>query len=216
MDTMPTEDLLAKYATGSASAGEELIVASQVTVNPRARSRLEALERLGGATLAGGEPQPMAADALDAVLARIDGTEPGQGRPPPVIDAPAGAGWMPAPLARAVGVPSGEIPWQFRLPGVSEHVLDGFEGEKVSLMRVRPGAAVPQHTHDGRELTLVLSGILLDDGIEYHAGDLAANTEEDDHKPQVIGTEVCHCLVVQDGGLRFTGRFLRAFNFLNR
>ena len=59
-----------------------------------------------------------------------------------------------------------------------------------------------------------MSGTLLDDGIEYRAGDVAMNTEDDDHKPQVIGSEVCHCLIVMDGGLRFTGAFSRAFNLL--
>ena len=48
----------------------------------------------------------------------------------------------------------------------------------------------------------------------FRAGDLAINTEADDHKPRIIGDEVCYCLVVMDGGLRFTARFSRALNLL--
>lgn len=118
-------------------------------------------------------------------------------------------------LGRAVGADrAGRIPWRFRLPGLSEHEFKGYGAEHVSLLRARPGVAIPQHTHEGVELTLILTGEMTDGDTVYRAGDVAICTEDDDHHPRITGTETCLCLVVMDGGLRFTGRFSRALNLL--
>ncbi|MEL6266476.1 MAG: ChrR family anti-sigma-E factor [Pseudomonadota bacterium] len=126
---------------------------------------------------------------------------------------------LPAPLRQAIEVAdgasgSGALAWRFRLPGVSEYELPGFDDEHVSLLRARPGASIPQHTHEGTELTLVLSGQLEDQGMTYRRGDVAVCTEDDDHRPRITGEATCICLVVMDGSLRFTGRFSRALNLL--
>ena len=48
-----------------------------------------------------------------------------------------------------------------------------------------------QHTHKGTELTLVMQGVLMDDGIKYHAGDVAVNTEDTTTVP---GSSVTRCV----------------------
>lgn len=200
--------MLADYASGAASPGLALLVAAHLTHAPESRTRVEAFEAVGGALLADEPVVSMSAAALDEVLARLDG----DGSPPM---APAcAAGPLPRPVIDAVGRDFDQIPWKFRLPGVAEYELDGFAGEKVSLLRARPGARIPQHTHEGRELTLVMAGAMKDGDDIYEAGDVAINTEDDDHHPQIVGNETCYCLIVMSGGLRFTGPFSRVLNLL--
>ncbi|MEM1278322.1 MAG: cupin domain-containing protein, partial [Pseudomonadota bacterium] len=155
------------------------------------------------------KPVAMSAAALDDIFAAID-LAPGAPEEPIELD----CGPLPKPVIEAVGMDFEDIQWKFRLPGVSEYELEGFAGEKVSILRARPGAAIPQHTHHGREATLVLAGALQDGGEVFRPGDLALNDEDDDHRPQIIGDEVCYCLIVMDGDLHFTGTFSRALNFL--
>lgn len=186
-----------------------------MTHAPESRQAVAEAEGMGGALLAAAEPEAMAEHALDAVFAAIDkGEDMDQDR----SDARSADrnGPLPAAVIDAVGMPFDQIPWKFRMPGVSVYDLDAYagEGEKVQMLRARPGVTVPQHTHHGSELTLVLQGTLLDQGIAYHAGDLAMNDEDDDHCPRVIGTETCYCLIVQRGDLRFTGKFSRILNLL--
>ncbi|MDT8345193.1 MAG: ChrR family anti-sigma-E factor [Thermohalobaculum sp.] len=204
----PTTEMLADYASGAASPGVALLIAAHLTHSPASRARVGAFEAVGGALLADEAPLPMSAAAFDAVLARLDD---GGDRPTPQ---PREAGPLPRPVIEAVGRDFGRIPWKFRLPGVAEYQLDGFQGEKVSLLRARPGARIPQHTHAGREITLVLAGALQDGAEVYRAGDVAINTDADDHCPQIVSDETCYCLIVMSGGLRFTGRFSRALNLL--
>jgi len=202
-------DLLMDYASGAASPGTALLVAAHLETSQDSLAETAMFESMSATLMDHSLDTPMAADALDAVLARIDEVD---ARTEPQ-DAPD-RGPLPQAVASFVGIDFNDIPWRFRLPGVSEYVLDGVGPETVSLLRARPGSGVPQHTHEGREFTLVLTGQLEDGGIVFGPGDVAINTEEHDHSPRIIGTAVCHCLIVREGQLRFTGRFSRALNYL--
>ena len=209
MHSVPDE-LLADYAAGATSAGVSLLVAAHLTHIPSSRERVEVLESVGGAFLEDEEPAELSADALEATLAILDLPEPSE----PKQVRTYSDGPVPGVVLDAVGTDFDNIPWKFRLPGVSTVELKGFDGEKVSLMRAHPGAKILQHTHEGPELTLVLQGCMRDGGIDYRRGDIAVNDEHDDHSPHIAGDEVCYCLVVQQGDLRFTGRFSRVLNYI--
>lgn len=202
----PTDDMLASYATGAASAGVALLVAAHLTFCPRCRARVAAMETVGGALLATAA-QEVAPPDLDAVMARLDAAAPGAPRRGRAVD-PV----LPGPVRDALGAPLSEIRWRFRMPGVSDCELPGSTGERVSLLRVRPGAGVPAHTHTGVEATLVLSGALIDRGAVYRRGDVAVATAADDHHPRAGDGEECVCLAVLGGAVRFTGAFGRALN----
>ncbi|MEM7423759.1 MAG: ChrR family anti-sigma-E factor [Pseudomonadota bacterium] len=219
---LPPEEYFAEYASGATTPGLTLLMAAHLTHSAQGRERVAAYEALCGAMLHDEAPSEMANGALDDVLCAIDAISPAT----PRDDAAAGAGALdavqraeacgplPAPLQAHIGIPFDDIPWKFRLPGVAVYDLEGFGDQKVQILKARPGAAVPQHTHNGTELTLVLQGVLEDNGVEYREGDVAINDEDDDHRPRILGTEMCYCLIVQQGDLHFTGKFSRILNYL--
>ena len=203
----PGDEILADYASGALPPGMSLLVASHLTYCPRSRARVAALESVGGVLLSAEEARDLAPPDLDATLARLD-------RPaPPRPAAPPASSVLPAPLRAAVGADVDRLAWKFRLPGLHEYVLDGFDDdEEVSIIRAKPGAPMFQHTHSGVEATLVMSGEMEDRGRVLRRGDVAIATEEDDHRPRIVGDEICYCLTVMTGSLRFTGPFSRALN----
>lgn len=203
------DDLLADYAAGTTTPGVTLLVAAHLTQVPGSRDRVDVLESVGGTLFADEQSVELSSDALSSTLALLD-TEPEVVSN--TLSAPHGP--IPGVVLDALGTDFDAIPWRFRLPGVSAAEFDGFGDEHVSLLRARPGSTVPQHTHQGQEMTLVLQGCLSDGGVEYRKGDIAINDEHDDHSPKVIGDEICYCLIVQNGDLRFTGRLGRVLNFL--
>ena len=210
---LPPDEMLADFAAGATPPAVSLLMAAHLTQAPESRERVRAYEEACGAMLRDAPAETVSDSGFDAVLAMIDSdvpeTEAAPRTPEPAQDCP-----IPSPVLDQIGLGFDEIPWKFRLPGVSVYEFDGFGDQKVSLMRARPGATVPQHTHKGTELTLVMQGVMLDDGIEYQAGDVAFNTEEDDHRPKILGDEICYCLIVQQGDLHFTGRFSRILNYI--
>jgi len=208
----PTDDVLAEYASGALDAGMSLLVASHLTFCPECRRAIAAEEAIGGALLAAEPPAPHA-PCIDAIFARIAGAEQAAAL---VDDADSP---LPCPLRLAVGTRFSAIPWRARLPGLAEHVIADERGAsglavRVSLVRARPGVRIPEHTHGGDEMTLILCGAMEDGGAVYRKGDVSCSDDRHEHQPRILDEGVCVCLLVLNGGLRFTGPFGRALNLL--
>ncbi|MBB5516159.1 putative transcriptional regulator [Rubricella aquisinus] len=209
----PELETLASFAAGTLSDGMSLLVSSHLTYCPTCRKRVSLMEDVGGAFVCASDAD-MSDGALSAALAAIDG----EGSVP----APAKAAQYDdtSPLPRAIqdviAAPLDDLPWQFRLPGLHEYKLSGFDGEDVSLIRAKPGARMLAHTHTGEEATLIFSGAMQDGDTVYRKGDVAQADHSHDHHPEIVGDEVCYCLIVMAGGMQFTGRFSRALNVLTR
>ncbi len=205
-----TPSLLAAYADGALSEGMSLLVASHLTFCPACRQKVAAYEALGGALLA--SERAAEAPALEAVLSRLDAPTPTDGTSVASDTEPS---LMPTALREAAGAHEDAIRWRFLMPGLSEHRLSGFPDEDVRLLRARPGVRILSHTHVGEEATLVLSGAMRDGERIFRRGDVALADQSDDHHPQIVGDEVCLCLIVLSGRMRFTGPIGRALNIFN-
>jgi putative transcriptional regulator len=62
---------------------------------------------------------------------------------------------------------------------------------------------VPEHTHQGLELTLVLSGAFSDSTGHYAAGDLQEADNEIQHQPRADAGKDCICLAITEAPLLF-------------
>lgn len=219
-NTHPSEKLIALYASGEASDGASLAVAAHLTYCPACRARVAAMEAVAAAMMPedsiddNGDVSAPQFDALLTKLAMVDEDRRTHANPTP-RSVPLEAGPLPAPVAAVVGIGFADIPWRFRLPGVSEYVMDSAEGDSISLLRVRPGVAIPQHTHEGEELTVVFSGELRDGDSSYGVGAMSSADHAVDHHPRAGEWETCICLAVVSGGLHFTGKFGRALNLFS-
>ncbi len=209
INSHPSTEQLAAYANGSLADGMSLLIGSHMTYCPACRKSVEQFEALAGAVFQE-TPAEMTLPSLDKALALLDEPEVEE-----EILAEAGSP-LPLPVQKELGVKLDDIRWKFRLPGVHEHVFTGFDGESVSLMRVRPGRTMPHHTHEGEEATLIFSGEMEDDGQSFKRGDVAMADHNHNHHPRVVGDEVCYCLIVLTGAMRFTGPVSRALNLLTR
>ena len=77
------------------------------------------------------------------------------------------------------------------------------EGEiHTSLLHIEPGGGVPEHTHKGFELTVLLSGSFHDEHGEYVKGDFIMLDAAHQHNP--ISTNGCLCYTVANDALHFT------------
>lgn len=194
-----TDALLMAYAAGSLTEAFSLVVAAHVSLCDECRVRLEAFEALGGTLLDDCDEEVPDDEALETCLARIEtGTLP-------KVAPPRRKGVFPAPLQDYVGGDLDAVRWRSVGGGVRQAVLE-TEGEgSVRLLSIPAGKAVPEHSHSGLELTLVLQGAFEDEGGRFARGDVEVADDEVDHQPVACEGEDCICLAATEAPLRFHG-----------
>lgn len=221
----PSDELLFDYASGSLGEPMALIVATHMALCCGCRRRVNFYETVGGAMLDRADPEPMSENAWAALQSRLDEPAP-PSRQAALAAVPVARNGviLPQPLRSYVGGLSA-LSWRTVMPGIAEAELpigrDFLDREaldrgalRTRLVRIKAGAAVPRHTHDGLELNLVLAGGFTDTIGHFRRGDVAIGDGAVDHRPVADRDEDCLCLTVTDAPLRLTGcigRFLNAF-----
>ena len=119
---------------------------------------------------------------------------------------PDGALDLPGPLARLVGGGLDAIEWRNVIPGADDFRImfpqkDGVH--TLRFIRAVPGRELPEHSHVGTELTLVLRGALRDGGRIFTCGDVTDLDDEGTHNPLVDGTETCFCVIANEAPPQF-------------
>ena len=201
------DDILLKYAAGTLDEASGLLVATHLALCPHCRTRNRAADALGGALLDSLEAAPLPDSAMDAVLARLR-DEPQTESAPSATDSTNPV--IPDPLRSYLGGDLDSLHWRMVAPRVHQIQIETADHRsKARLLRFHSGSTVPTHGHNGRELTLVLTGSLCDRGTVLRRGDIAETDERTEHQPYAGPGEDCVCLAVTDAPLRFKSMFAR-------
>ena len=212
----PTEELLQAYAAGHLEEALSLLVATHTALCPDCRHEVERLEDVGGALLEDLTPCALEKSALERVMARLD-------EPVVDLDIPKKMGApvegdivVPEPLRSYLGGALASLDWKSRGTVSEVNLLPQSSGVRTKLLRIRAGAAIPQHTHEGAEITMVLSGGFTDEHGHYLRGDVSVADNQIEHRPVADPGEDCLCITVTDAPLRFTGPVGRWLNMFVR
>ncbi len=200
------EEVLLDYVTGALDGATALMVAAQASLCPQTRETITLMEAVGGALIETTEPVAMTDGALERLFAQVDA---GSVAEPASDDGELAA--LPAPVRDRIAAHGGK--WSFLAPGVRSMDIgfDAPRGEgarapgEVKLYRIEPGKGVPTHTHEGNEVTLVLTGAFSDGQGRYGPGDIALADPEVTHRPVAEPGEVCFALAITDAPLQLTG-----------
>jgi len=103
-----------------------------------------------------------------------------------------------------------------QLGGIATAKIPAGGDHHISLLYISKDTEVPQHTHLGLEMTLVLAGKIADENGEYCAGDLLINSPDDTHTPHTLPDEDCLCLSVLSAPLQFKKGLTRLLNPLQQ
>jgi putative transcriptional regulator len=208
----PSESLLTAFAAGTLDQGQHVTIATHLVACPRCRAWVHAMEKVGGALLAGLPPDAMSRDALAKVEAHL-------GEPTEAV----------APVAKALSVAIDDVPglprfmrnytagsWKWIAPRVHLRriVLPEASHTRVFLLKSGAGTKMLPHSHTGLEMTCVLAGAFAHEGGRYGPGDFDLGDETVDHQPIVDPGEECICLVAMLGQLRLNGivgRLMQSF-----
>ncbi len=196
-----TEQLLMGYAAGTLPEAFNLVVATHISMCDTCRAALAEYEAVGGAVMLDADPVDVAEDALAATLALI-ANSPAE---PVARPALAKDGLLPAPLREYVKGDIDAVKWRKVGGGVSQMILETSNEASVRLLHIPAGTAVPDHGHQGTELTLVLQGAFVDETDRFGAGDVEVANEDLNHTPVAEAGMDCICLAATDAPLKFNG-----------
>lgn len=178
------------------------VMATHISLCPSCRKQLSRLDSLG-----------------TAIFNSLPPTEMARGRPAVLAAAEAdGAsrrdfarGILPDAVVEVLRPTGKGLPW--RRMGLGLWVLpiplsEGTEG-KLSLVKVAPGVAIPEHGHSGSELTIILDGAYTDELGTFKVGDVADVDDTTAHKPVADPEQGCICLTAFEGRSQFKGLMAR-------
>ena len=200
------DDLLLAYAAGTLSEGWSLAIACHLTMCPECRRSLDVAEAAAGTLM---EELPIVEGPMDSweqMKARLT-AEPTLPPAVPVLRAPRAV--LPEPLRNYLGGDVDTLKW--RNMGTAKQILirTGDSGTQARLLRIPAGKPVPEHSHGGRELTVVLTGSFHDEIDTFGPGDIEDADGSLTHQPIAGPEEDCICLAITDAPLKFSSRIVR-------
>ena len=198
------EAFLMDYAAGTLCPALSTVMAAHVSLNPDAYRQMKLCEKIGGALLESEcAPEPLSAGCLDKLMAKLDCKNRVCDSKNP--SAPITVAGVSLPRALADVVPCCPPDWTRLHQGVDIARLKKRGPAQFSLMRIAPGATVPEHAHRGLEIMLVIEGAVSDHAGRYKRGDMIVVEENQPHSPRADDDCECVCLSVTTAPVRLTG-----------
>ena len=213
LNTQVLDAMLLDYATGALSRPLELLVETHLAMNEKSSRSMRMLMQLGGILLEDSEPVSLSEGALKNVMAQLGELDKETNEL--FSKTSAQTEWLPHPIVKYVPKPNCNQSWRRAGIGILETDINfGEAGGNAKIYRIRPGTAVPIHSHTGAEVTLVLSGGFTDETGSYGPGDIAIQEPGSEHQPVADADGECMVLAVNEGEIRLTGPIGRVLNLL--
>jgi putative transcriptional regulator len=207
-----SDELLLDYASGTLAEGWSIAVATHLALCPSCRNRLSFMEHAGGELLEAVEIEraPNEVDSWQAIKSKLaaEKNKPAAKAKPRVTSAEDAV--LPEPLRSYLGTDVDGLKWRALGRGAYHiPIKTGDTESQVRLLKIPAGKPVPEHSHGGRELTLVLKGAFTDGSAVFRRGDLEEADETLTHQPVATPDEDCICLAVTDAPLKFKSLIVR-------
>lgn len=206
----PTHQQLVDFVEGNASAATALVISAHVDMCPHCQSIVGAIqeeltEKAFQASSMSSEFDRMFADIIQLPEAE-------KAIPSPVVDSITLDGLefkLPRTLRRYV---KNTGDWSHLLGKLWQAPVDLGPIGKANFIYMEKGGKVPEHTHKGTELTLVIDGEFSDGLGCYDSGDFMLLDSNHVHTPHSESPEGCLVFTVVDQPLHFTSGIARLLN----
>jgi len=214
-DKMPItvdEAWLAMQSAGTLSPYKQLLLACQAELRPEVRQAFAISDQVGGAILESAKGTDLSDTFMQRLSERIapasaqTTTESHR----PGMQSANDPEWVPGALSDFLRRSGQRLKWRSVGAGVQQsRIASSPSGERLYLLKARPGFAVPKHSHRGQEWTLVLTGGYKSGAQQFVAGDLHQEDETCLHDLRIDDDGPCISLIADDGKLTFANPLLK-------
>ena len=209
-----SDTTLGAFTAGTQMESTSLVVASHLSLCRVCQTRHNQFEHIGGMHLSQATAATVPPDFLQKTLLRLGKQEVASFK---TYASPnlQNDGILPGPLCKLIPLELENIEWNSLAPGIKGHPIKGLNtgNGTLSLLKIAPGMSIPDHSHHGSELTLVLKGSFSDETGQFGVGDIADLDDSTQHQPIADSSEACICLIATDASLKFTGLMPRIVQY---
>jgi putative transcriptional regulator len=215
----PNIETLNAYAIGGVDSAHGLAVSTHIENCSRCQKLVADIEKEQARELESVEvPESTQLDAslssmLDSIMSLEADFRMPELKKPVAISVDGKDFTLPASLSKIVEL-MGD--WKSYGGKVFTSSIQLDEQSRMSLLYIAKGVQVPQHTHKGRESTLVLHGCFSDENGTYEKGDFIETDDSIRHAPQTAAHQDCLCLSILTEPLVFTKGVARVFNMFGK
>ncbi|MEM8563275.1 MAG: ChrR family anti-sigma-E factor [Pseudomonadota bacterium] len=207
----PDLDLLTEYAAGTLPLAQAACVSVHMNYCEQCRRTVNQLQDVGASLFEGLQAETVSESVLNSVLGQLDDAAPLSYDASPEYSSTIGK--TPAILQRLMHGDYTDLVWKKITNSLSiSYLKTGDPNYEFALYHIKAGGKIPEHSHRGAEMTLVLEGGFSDADGTYHEGDFIMREPGDAHAPTAVQSEDCICLAVLDAPLKFTGWKYRWMN----
>lgn len=208
----PTHQQIKAFVEGNCSPGLGLIVSAHIDMCRQCRVCMERYQEEAGKRFLDSDNDQLACDfgSMLADITRLPASERSeQIIVPPTLELDGREFKVPRALQRYL-LKTGS--WS-HLPGkLWQAPVDLGDVGKANFIFMGKGGSVPEHTHKGSELTLVIDGEFSDGLAMYDSGDFIEMNQSHTHTPQAESDEGCLVFSIVDQPLHFTSGLARLLN----
>lgn len=206
----PDTRLLNDFSAGSLPLAQSVCVSMHLGYCEQCQRQSKQLQQIGAGMFEKLQPADVGEDLLESVMARLD-------EAPPLSYASGGDTLdlddHPALLQRLMKGDYADLEWRSIGSALQiSHLQTGDPAHELALYHIKAGGSIPEHTHRGTELTLVMEGSFSDEDGVYQQGDFLIRAAEHKHSPTAAQAADCICIGVLDAPIRFTQWNYRPLN----
>jgi len=204
----PDTRILNEFAAGSLPLAQSICVSVHLHFCDHCKRQTQQLQQLASAMFDHLPEQEIDDTLLEQVLARLD-EQPPLSYEQKSSDRDGG----PLLVQRLMNGDYEDLEWR-RINSALQisQLRTGDREHEFALYHIKAGGRIPQHTHRGTELTLVLEGSFSDEEGVYQQGDFLLRDAQDTHTPTAARSADCICIGVLDAPIRFTPWNYRILN----
>ncbi|RUO35061.1 ChrR family anti-sigma-E factor [Aliidiomarina soli] len=211
----PAQNLLRNYVAGDLNSASALVVATHVDMCPHCQRHCRAIEAELSAEVFQNSAQLGDSDMqlmLDAIFSSESATEQRPLTAETNHDGMISLEGKRFKLPRSLARQQARIgPWNKMIGNMWRASLSLGTEEVANLIYMGQHCSVPEHTHRGSELQVVINGTFSDEYGQYSDGDLLLLDGTHKHTPHT-NDEDCLILAVMDAPLHFTSGISRLLN----
>ncbi|MAI42198.1 MAG: hypothetical protein CMP95_07050 [Gammaproteobacteria bacterium] len=198
----PDQSWLVSYSGGGIPPSVKLILQAHMAVCPKCRSALKLADHLGGQFMFESDGEATEGFVAPHPEVGFKPEESVEWRKEERVD-------LTQVFNKYVGNHIDGFQWRRAGKGLKVCKLSEEDGYRLLMLRAEPGTVLPEHRHEGSELTLILKGSYFCEDTIFRAGDVDDADNSSPHQPIVTNDSECVCISAIDGPLKLAGPLQR-------